>query len=46
MDWVRNEVQRRTGVMREFVGRAEQCVLRWFEHMERMEEDQFVKRIH
>ena len=40
MDQVRNEeVQRRTGVMIELVGQAEQSVLRWFGHMERMEED-------
>ena len=29
----------------ECVGEAEQCVLRWFEHMERREEDQLAKRI-
>ena len=33
-------------VLRECVGGAEQCVLRWFEHMERREkEDQLMKRI-
>ena len=32
-------------VLRELGGRAEQCVLRWFGHMERMEEDRLVKRI-
>ena len=45
MDRVRNEeVQRRTGVTRELADRAEQCVLRWFGHMERMEEERLVKR--
>ena len=29
----------------ELADRAEQCVLRWFGHMERMEENQLVKRI-
>ena len=36
---------RRTGVTRELADRKEQCVLRWFGHMERMEEDWLVKRI-
>ena len=31
--------------MKELVGRAEQCVLRWCGHMERMEEERLVKRI-
>ena len=31
--------------MRELGGQAEQCVLRWFGHMERMKEDRLVKRI-
>ena len=30
------ELQRITGVRRELAGRAEQCVLSWFGHMERM----------
>ena len=46
MDRVRNEeVRRRTGVVRDLAGRAEQCVLRWFGHVERMEEGRLVKRI-
>ena len=45
MDRVRNEEVQRTGVTREWGGRAEQSVLRWLGHMERMEEDWLVKRI-
>ena len=46
MDRVRNEeVRRRTGVRKELSGRAEQSVLRWFGHMERMDEDRMVKKI-
>ena len=45
-DRIRNEeVRRRTGVTRELAGRADQCVLRWFGHMERMDDDRLVKRI-
>ena len=44
---VRNEeVRRRTGVMRELSGRADQSVLRWFGHIERMDEDRLVKRVY
>ena len=32
-------------VLQELAGRAEQSVLWWFGHMERMEEDLLVKRI-
>ncbi|KAK3869735.1 hypothetical protein Pcinc_024963 [Petrolisthes cinctipes] len=43
MDRVRDEkVRRRTGVVRELAG---QSVLRWFGHVERMEENRMVKRI-
>ena len=46
MDRMRNEeVRRRTGVGRELAVRAEQGVLRWFGHVERMEEERVVKRI-
>ena len=31
-------MQRRTDVMRELVGRAGQCVLRWFGHLKRIED--------
>ena len=45
-DRIRNEeVRRRTGVTRELSGRADQTVLRWFGHTERMDEDRLVKRI-
>ena len=36
---------RSTGVMRELTGHAKQNVLWWFGHMERMEENQLVKKI-
>ena len=39
IDRVRNgEVRRRAGVEREFASRADQRVLRWFGHVERMDE--------
>ena len=39
MDRVRNEeVRRRAGIERELASRADQRVLRWFGHMERMDE--------
>ncbi len=44
MDRVRNEeVRRRRGVVRELAERAVQGVLRWFGHMEKMEEEGLVK---
>ena len=46
-DRIRNEeIRRRTGVMRDLAGRADQSTLRWFGHIERMEEDRLVKRIY
>ena len=39
MDRVRNEeVRRRAGIERELASRADQTVLRWFGHVERMDE--------
>ena len=39
MDWVRNEeVRRRALIERELANRADQRVLRWFGHVERMNE--------
>ena len=38
MDIVRNgEVRRKTGIERELASRADQRVLRWFGHVERMD---------
>ncbi len=46
MDQVRNEeVRRRTGVVKELAERAEQGVLWWFGHVERMKEEHLVKKI-
>ncbi len=46
MDRVRNEeVRRRTGDVRELAERAEQGVLRWFVHVERMEEERLAKKV-
>ncbi len=45
MDRVRNEeVRRRTGVVKELAERAEQGVLQWFGHVERLEEERLVKK--
>ena len=46
MDRVRNEeVRRRAGIERELVSRAEQRVLRWFGHVERMDEYRMARRV-
>ncbi len=46
MDRVRNEeVRRRTGVVKELTERAQQGVLRWFGHVERIEEERLVKKV-
>ncbi len=46
MDRVRNEeVRRRTGFVKKLAERAGQRVLRWFEHVERMEEERSVKKV-
>ena len=46
MDRVRNEeVRRRAGIEREFASRADQRVLRWFGHVERMDEHRIAKRV-
>ena len=46
LDRVRNEeVRRRTGVVKGLAERAEQGLLRWFGHVERMDEEHLVKRI-
>ncbi len=45
MDRMRNDkVRRRTRVVREMTERAEQGVLWWFGHVERMEEESLVKK--
>ncbi len=38
-------MRRRTGVVKELAERAEQGVLRWFGHVEMMEEERLVKKI-
>ena len=46
MDRVRNEnVSRRAGIERELVSRADQRVLRWFRHVERMDEYRMARRV-
>ena len=45
MDIVRNaEVHRRAGIERELASRADQRVLRWFGHVERMDEYRMARR--
>ncbi len=46
MDQVRNDEVRRTGVIKELAERAEQGLLQWFGHVERMEEERLVKKIY
>ena len=46
MDRVRNEeVCRRAGIERDLASRADQRVLRWFEHVERMDEYRKARRV-
>ena len=46
MDMVRNEeVRRRAGIERELASRADQKVLRWFGHVERMDEYRMARRV-
>ena len=46
MDIVRNkEVRRRAGIEKELASRADQRVLRWFGHKERMEEYCMARRV-
>ena len=46
MDRVRNEeVRRRAGIERELSSRADQRVLRWFGHVERMDEYRVARRV-
>ena len=46
MDRVRNEeVRRRTGIERELASRADQRVLRWFGHVERIDEYRMARSV-
>ena len=46
MDRVRNEeVRRRAGIERELASRADQRVMRWFGHVERMDEYRITRRV-
>ena len=46
MDRIRNEeVRRRAGIERELATRADQRVLRWFGHVERMDDYRMARRV-
>ena len=46
MDRVRNEeVRRRAGIEMELASRADQRVLRWFGHVERMDDYRMARRV-
>ena len=46
MDRVRNEeVRRKAGIERELASRGDQRVLRWFGHVERMDEYRVARRV-
>ena len=46
MDRVRNEeVRTRAGIEKEFASRADQRVLRWFRHVERMDEYRMARKV-
>ena len=47
MDRIRNEVIREElSVMKDLAGRAGNCMLRWFGHVERMDGEKMAKRIY
>ena len=46
LDRVRNkEMQGRAGIERDLASRADQSILRWFGHVERMDEYRMAKRV-
>ena len=46
MDGIRKEeVRRRAGIERELASRADQRVLRWFGHVERMDDYRMARRV-
>ena len=46
-DRIRNEeIRRRVGVQINMAGRVERCVLRWFGHVERMNDERMAKRVY
>ena len=45
LDRVRNEVRARTGVRRELAARVDMNVLRWLGHVERMDNEQLLKKV-
>ena len=46
MDRVRNEkVRRKAGIKRELASRVGQIVLRWFGHVEKMDENRLARRV-
>ena len=46
MDRIRNEeVRRRAGIGKELASRVDQRVLRWFGHVERMDEGRLARRV-
>ena len=46
IDRVKNErVRRRTGMERELANKVDQRVLRWFRHVERMDECRMARRV-
>ena len=46
-DRIRNEeIRRRVGVENDLSGRVERCVLRWYRHVERMNDDRMAKMVH
>ena len=45
LDRVRNEVVRATGERRELAARVDMNVLRWFGHVERMDNERLLKKV-
>ena len=45
-DWIKNgEARRRAGIERDMASRTDQKVLRWFRHVERMDEYRIPRRV-
>ena len=40
------EIRRRVGMQNKVLGRVENCVLRWFGYVERMDDERMKKRVH
>ena len=40
------EIMRRVGLQNKLAGRVKKCVLKWFDHVERMDDERMAKRVY